>query len=280
MKLIGHPYTQIWVSIVAICFWWFTWASIRRIAHPLIAGMLTVLFVITPEMLGYSYMLQTDFANAAFFTAGCILLLRASDDASQQTLFLSAVAFSAACWSRTETPLLVVLVTAIALPHLFRVFGVGKGLAGSVGVLLLSVLTFGLWNIIFFNWYLPVQPSTAEQLRGFDVARFVDVVTSSWTLVISSSELWGWIVWIFVAVAIADTVVNRKVSQPLMLGIILATLVGMFIVGTVFSAAIVEQTLRRGMFKIIPLLVVAIAGSGIVSSASSALYSWEAGRKS
>jgi hypothetical protein len=34
------------------------------------------------------------------------------------------------------------------------------------------------------------------------------------------------------------------------------------------------------MFKVIPLMVIAIAGSGIVSSASSALFSWEAGRKS
>lgn len=280
MKLIGYPYTQIWVSIVAICFWWFVWSTLRRQSHPVIAGLLTVLFILTPEMLGYSYILQTDFANAAFFAIGCVVLVRSIDEKQFAGVVLSAVAFAGACWSRTETPLLVSLVGAAALPQMLRVFGPFKGLAGALAIPGTSALTFALWNIIFFNAYLPVRPSTAEQLQGFDMARFVDVAASSWTLVISSTELWGWIVWLFLAVLVIDGLVNRRVAQPLFIGMIIVTVLGLFIVGTIFSAAVVEQTLRRGMFKIIPLMVVAIAASGIVSSASTALYSWEAGRKS
>ncbi|MFN4908210.1 MAG: hypothetical protein ACK475_06740 [Bacteroidota bacterium] len=280
MKLIGYPYTQIWVSIVAICFWWFTWATLRSLAHPLIAGLLTVLFILTPEMLGYSYILQTDFANAAFFAVGCVMLMRSIDEKEFAGIVVSAIAFAGTCWSRTETPLLVSLVGAAALPQLLRVFGPVKGLAGALGTLGVSTLTFALWNIVFFNAYLPVRPSTAEQLRGFDSSRFVEVVSTSWTSVISSTELWGWIIWLFFAVIVVDALVNRRLAQPLLIGFIVATFLGLFLVGTIFSAAVVEQTLRRGMFKIIPLMVVAIAASGIVSSASSALYSWEAGRKS
>ncbi|MFM8770442.1 MAG: hypothetical protein ACKOE4_00250 [Candidatus Kapaibacterium sp.] len=280
MKLIGYPYTQIWVSIVAVCFWWFVWSTLRRLVHPLFAGVLLVLFVLTPEMLGYSYILQTDFANAAFFTIGCVLLARAIDEKQLAAVVVSALAFAGACWSRTETPLLVMLVAAVALPKMLRAFGHGKGLVCAGSMLVMSALTFGLWNIVFFNSYLPVRPSTAEQLQGFDMARFVDVAASSWTLVISSIELWGWIVWLFLAVLVIDGLVNRRVAQPLFIGMIVVTVLGLFIVGTIFSAAVVEQTLRRGMFKIIPLMFVAIAASGIVSSASTALYSWEAGRKS
>ncbi len=280
MKLIGYPYTQVWVSIVALCFWWFVWSTLRRHSHPLIAGLLTVLFILTPEMLGYSYILQTDFANAAFFTIGCVVLARSIDEEELAGVFVSALAFAGACWSRTETPLLVILLGAAALPKMLRVFGPVKGLVGALGTLGMSALTFALWNIVFFNAYLPVRPSTAEQIRGFDMARFTDVAASSWTSVISNTELWGWIVWLFLAVLLIDGLVNRRVAQPLLIGMIIFTVLGLFIIGTIFSAAVVEQTLRRGMFKVIPLMVVAIAASGIVSSASAALYSWEAGRKS
>lgn len=280
MKLVGYPYTQIWVSIVAICFWWFTWATLRRLAHPLIAGLLTVLFILTPEMLGYSYILQTDFANAAFFAIGCVMLMRSIDEKEFAGTIVSAIAFAGACWSRTETPLLVGLVGAAALPQILRIFGPVKGLAGALGVLAMSTLTFALWNIVFFNAYLPVRPSTADQLRSFDLSLFAQVVSTSWTSVISSTELWGWIIWLFIAVIVIDTLLNRRLAQPLLIGFVVVTFLGLFLVGTIFSAAVVEQTLRRGMFKIIPLMVVAIAGSGMVSSASTALYSWEAGRKS
>jgi hypothetical protein len=280
MKLIGYPYTQIWVSIVAICFWWFVWSVLRRLVHPLFAGLLLVLFVLTPEMLGYSYILQTDFANAAFFTIGCVMLARSIDEEQLGGVVVSALAFAGACWSRTETPLLVVLVGAVALPKMLRVFGPAKGLIGAVSVLAMSTFTFGLWNVVFFNSYLPVRPSTSEQIRGFDFERFTEVVASSWSSVITSTELWGWIVWLFLGVLVIDIIINRRISQPIILGCIVAAVLGLFMVGTIFSAAIVEQTLRRGMFKVIPLMVIAIAGSGIVSSASSALFSWEAGRKS
>ncbi|MBU3698618.1 MAG: hypothetical protein FGM33_01220 [Candidatus Kapabacteria bacterium] len=280
MKLIGYPYTQIWVSIVAICFWWCIWSMMRRLAHPLFAGVLLVLFVLTPEMLGYSYILQTDFANAAFFSIGCLVLLRAIDEVSLPGMTLAAVTFAGACWSRTETPLLVVLVVGMCLPRILKDFGAVKGLAGSLGIVAASSVAFALWNIVFFNWYLPVRPSTAEQLRGFDIGRFGEVAISSWTSVISSAELWGWVVWLFLGVIIVDAIVNRRMANPVLIGMIIITVLGLFLVGTIFSAAVVEQTLRRGMFKIIPLMIVAIAGSGLVSSASSALYSWEAGRRS
>ncbi|MEY3385738.1 MAG: hypothetical protein RIR53_549 [Bacteroidota bacterium] len=280
MKLIGYPYTQIWVSVVAICFWWFTWSSLRRIVHPFIAGVLLTLLVLTPEMLGYSYILQTDFANAAFFTMGCLLLLRSIEESSAPGLAVSAIAFAGACWSRTETPLLVVLVVAVCIRRMLEDFGALRGLAGSLGIVAGSSIAFALWNIVFFNWYLPVRPSTDEQLRGFDLGRFGDVAISSWTSVISNTELWGWLVWLFLVIVVLDAIINRRLTQPLLLSMIGVTIIGLFFVGTIFSAAIVEQTLRRGMFKIIPLMIVAIAGSGLVSSASSALYSWEAGRRS
>ncbi len=280
MKLIGYPYTQIWVSLVAICFWWFVWSELRRMTHPLITGLLLVLFVLTPEMLGYSYILQTDFANAAFFAVGCVLLARAVDESNFAGLGVSALSFAAACWSRTETPILVGLVIVASALAIIRSFGLQRGLLGAGTILGLSSVTFAIWNIVFLNWYLPVRPSTMEQLQGFDSARFIDVVASSWSSVITSTELWGWIVWLFLAVLVIDVIINRRIVRPIIIGCILASAAGLFLVGTIFSAAVVEQTLRRGMFKLIPLMVVAIAASGIVSSASTALYSWESGRRS
>jgi hypothetical protein len=81
-------------------------------------------------------------------------------------------------------------------------------------------------------------------------------------------------------VLIADIVRQRKIETPMLLVWIGALLVGFIVIGTIFSAAIVEQTLRRGIFKLVPLVVLAMAGTQLLQTASRYLTNWEAGRTS
>jgi hypothetical protein len=133
---------------------------------------------------------------------------------------------------------------------------------------------------VFFNAYLPVRPQTADQLVGFDPARFIEVAASTWTAVISRIDYWGIIVWLFVVVGTVNAVLYRRIASSVLLLWIGAILLGLWLSGTLFSAAVVEQTLRRGMFKLIPLLVFAIAATEVVTSVSNRLSSWELKRSS
>ena len=79
---------------------------------------------------------------------------------------------------------------------------------------------------------------------------------------------------------VANLLRARKLEPVLPLVWIGALLVGFILIGTIFSAAIVEQTLRRGIFKLVPLIIVALAGTQLLQTASRYLTNWEAGRTS
>jgi hypothetical protein len=98
--------------------------------------------------------------------------------------------------------------------------------------------------------------------------------------VISRIDYWGIIVWLFVVVGTVNAVLYRRIASSVLMLWIGAILLGLWLSGTLFSAAVVEQTLRRGMFKLIPLLVFAIAATEVVTSVSNRLSSWELKRSS
>ncbi|MBK7034268.1 MAG: hypothetical protein IPH49_13620 [Ignavibacteria bacterium] len=279
-RLVGFAYGQLWVPIAAFALAWFLWSVLRELAHPFIAGVLWILYILTPEMLGYSYLVQTDHINAAFFAIGAILIWRSIVKNQQALLWLSVIMFCGACWSRTESILLVAIGVAASLPFVARAFSWRSAATYAAVAAVASLGVFAIWHVLFFNAYLPVRPSTAEQLIGFDGARFIQVVTSTFSNVVYDKGLWAGSFLLLAVVLVGNVVVTRKTGPLLPLMWIGVVFLGLWFVGTIFSAAIVEQTLRRGLFKVIPLIFVYVAGTELLQRASRSLMQWEAGRTS
>ncbi len=275
MKLIGFTHNQVWIGIVSVAFSIFVWAALRQLMHPFMAAILYLFYLLTPEMFGYTYLLQTDYVNAVFMTIGVYVVWQGAEQRNAAMVSASMIFFAAACWSRTETILLVVIGLTSMFPHIRNAFEVRKALRFLVGTAALSAVVFALWHVVYFKAYFPAPPTTADQLTGFDASRFLDVVSSTWTAVISRVDYWGVIVWLFIIVITVNAVLYRRLASTVLLLWIGAILLGLWIAGTVFSAAVVEQTLRRGMFKLIPLLVFAIASTELVTSVSNRLTHWE-----
>lgn len=280
MKLLGFAYDQVWIGVVSIVFAIFMWASLRQLVHPFIAGILYLLYLLTPEMFGYTYLLQTDFVNAVFFASGVYLFWQGADQRRSTLLYASAIFFAAACWSRTESPLLIAFGCLACLPVLVRSFTwrVSLRIASVIGVA--SLVSFALWHVLFFNAYLPVRPDTSDQLVGFDIGRFIHVIGQSFSAVIMRIDYWGIVLWLALIVVAVDGILNKRLKTPMLALWILGVLLGLWVSGTLFSAAIVEQTLRRGVFKIIPLATFAIAATQVLTSASERLTQWQARRVS
>ena len=57
-KLAGFPFGQVWLSIVFICFVVFLYNALKEKLHPIIAGLLLLLFLMTPEIYAYTFMIQ------------------------------------------------------------------------------------------------------------------------------------------------------------------------------------------------------------------------------
>jgi hypothetical protein len=212
--------------------------------------------------------------------AGVYLMWQGAENNLHGFVLSSAVFFAAACWSRTESPLLILIGVLLAYPLLRRSFGSLPTIRMLGAVVLASGVAFALWHVLFMNAYLPVRPSTADQIAGFDAGRLVDVISTTWTSVIARIDYWGIVVWLFIGTTAVSIVLYRRITSGMLLVWIAAILIGLWFSGTLFTAAIVEQTLRRGMFKLIPLLVLAIAASELVTSASNRLSVWEQRRSS
>ncbi len=279
-RLVGFTYGQLWVPIVAIALAWYLWSVLRELIHPFIADILWICYILTPEMLGYSYLVQTDHINAAFFAIGAILVWQAIARDQKAYLWLSVIMLSGACWSRSESILLVTIGVAASLIFITRAWSWRTAIvyAGVAGIA--SLVTFGLWHVLFFNAYLPVHPSTADQIIGFDLARFVQVISDTITNVVADKGLWAGSFLLLATIVVVNAIVTRKAAPTMPLVWIGVVFLGLWIVGTTFSAAIVEQTLRRGLFKVIPLIFVYVAATELLQRASRSLTQWEAGRTS
>lgn len=280
-RLVGFMYGQVWLGITAVAASWFFWSALRQVVHPFIANILWMLLILTPELLGYTYLLQTDYLNAVYFASGVLLVMLSSQQdqsSTQQTLGLAALMFAGACWSRTETVLLVAL-GLLATMAVWRMESLKREkltfLLAAAG---LSITAFAVWNGYYLQSVLPVRPDTAAELIGFSVSRFVDVSSAMITNVLADTGLWGLAFLLFVAMLAANAVIKRSLGNHLLLAWIVATLLGLLVVGTIFSAAIVEQTLRRGVFKLLPLMFLYVAALPLVQEWGKQLGNWEKGK--
>ena len=276
-RLMGWPFGQLWLPVLTFAFFWVMWALLRRHAHPFIANVLFLLLVMVPELHAYTYLLQTDFLNAVYVSIGVIILGLDVERRDMSNLVLAALFMAAGCWSRTETIAVVGLGMLVSFPLLRNAVGTQKALT-SVGVLLAaSATTFAIWHIGYFYGVFPVRPESGAEIVGFSLSKFVDVVAATFTVVIADMGLWGWTMPLFVLVLIVSVLRNKSVGDPWLLVWTVAILLALEIVGTLFASAVVGQTIRRGMFKLIPLMYLFMARSPFVSSLSATLQVWETG---
>ena len=73
-KLAGFPFGQVWLSIVFICFTVFLYQVLKERLHPLLAGLLLLLFTMAPEIYAYSFMILYDYSNMVFYFLGLYFL--------------------------------------------------------------------------------------------------------------------------------------------------------------------------------------------------------------
>jgi len=276
-RLIGFGYGQVWLAVSALLFSWFLFAAMRQVAHPFVAGVLWLLAILTPEFLGYTYLLQTDYVNAVFLSSAVILTALSAEREEISALGLAAVLFAAASWSRTETILLVGLGLAATAPYLLKRLPKRMVLTYLAWAFAASLLMFVVWNGLYLQVILPVRPDTASELAMFDVGRFASVSADLFS-VMANTEYWGMAFPLFVLVFAVSAIRYRSIQPLVLLLWIGAITLGLVLVGTVFTAAVVEQTLRRGIFKLIPLLFLAVAWTPLLRDWSARLLKWETGR--
>ncbi|GMV53185.1 MAG: hypothetical protein D8M52_08155 [Chlorobi bacterium] len=274
-RIAGFAYGQLWLGMTAFFVSWGFWGVLRQVVHPFLANILFVLLILTPELLGYTYLLQTDYLNAAYWCMAAMLTYLTFEKKTATAYWPAAILLAGAAWSRTETVILVFLALAGLVLLWRRTLTAENKITFLAASGVLSLLMFALWNGIFLQYYLPVRPSTASQLVAFDVSRFVQVTLDFFVNVLANYGLWGITFLAFVVVLVIGIVKYRSAGSVQLLIWLGAVVTGLLLVGTVFSAAIVEQTLRRGVFKLVPIIYLYIAASALLAGWSSRMRTWE-----
>jgi hypothetical protein len=279
-RLMGWPFGQVWLAVTSFAFFWTMWALFRRSTHPFIANILALLLIMVPEVNGYTYLLQTDFLNAVYVAIGIIILGLDVERNTTENTILAALFLAAGCWSRTETIIIIGLGMLASFVFIRRSVGMKGALMVTATVMTASAAAFALWHAVYFYGIFPVRPDSGSELMAFSVTRFVDVLGATVTDVLADMGLWGWTMPLLLIVGVASVLRTRSLGDRWTLLWIVVVFLVLEIVGTLFASAIVGQTIRRGVFKLIPLMYLFIARSPIVAVMGSALQRWELARSS
>lgn len=288
-RLAGMPFGQVWLSVLFVSFVVYMWGRLRETTHPLLAGFLMLALVTVPLMYSYSYLVNTDFANAIFFGVGVLLLHDARGRRQTGLLALGGLFMGFACWSRTETILFVLLGTPLVLfgatapvsvpataPAVARE-GRRDGrshLLNAARFLAAPVALFLLWHLVYMRFVFPDAPrmtSLAADVEGRSLTSTIGGVLA----LLAAHDLYGTIIDLFGLVFVVNLVIFRDRRGLDLLAWIGVLLVGFILVVQIFPAAFVESTVKRGSFKLFPIMIAYLAETRLLASLSERLTRFE-----
>lgn len=270
---------KLWLTLLVVAFGLFFYAELRERIHPLLAGILVCVLTCTPELFAYTFLLQTDWANAAFFGTGVILLQRYLETGRHGVLAGSALLLAFACWTRTETIFFIPIGSLLVL-----VKKRSKAIYQAIALFLACLLPVLFWNYGFLRGHVPLPSHTqlgqVHTVPNDYVGKLLTVFTDMNKQVVFSIKFWGYSVLIFLALTLLNGLFfrgSRGVST-------FVWIVGVYVIfGLIIQhvdGANVPFTFRRGFFKLPFLMYFYLATSHLFGWLSGWLNRWEIGKAS
>lgn len=274
----GHPFGQAWLSALLIAFLVFLYSKLRDALHPVLAGILCVLFVATPELFAHTFVLTVDFSNAIFFALAVLLLDESLRLGRSRTLILSALFMGFACWSRSETIMFVPLGGIIAAVSGWR-HGRRRALGRAMLFVGIPLIISGLWHIGYLNYRLPQAPEINIRWQIDSARELLDLGASVGRL-LGYTAIYGYLAYVFAALAGANIIFWRDRSASSMLLWLPGLYLGLVLLVALVPAAAVETTVKRGLLKLFPIMVLYLGRARILRLLSERIARWELGSSS
>jgi hypothetical protein len=102
-KLAGFPFGQVWLSIIFISFIVFLYQALKERLHPLLAGLLLLLFMMTPEPYAYTFMILYDYSNMVYFFLAVWFLFEYFRNKLPSWFYFAGFLMGIATYIRSET---------------------------------------------------------------------------------------------------------------------------------------------------------------------------------
>src|SRR5260221_2359009 len=288
-KLAGFPFGQVWLSIVFVCFIVFLYHVLKEKLHPLIAGLLLLLFLMTPEMYAYSFMILYDYSNMVFYFLGLYFLFRALDTAGPErtssTLSFAGLLLGIATYIRSETLVLVFLFLPLILLVQLREGWSKKTALADFFFLLLSLIGYYLPTQLYIKYYLPVHYDIGTLVNNHlsDLhplwQRYSDIVTKL-LFGTFATHLWGYLFYLASALFLAELIFVRRVNKEARnwLYAVLVLYLALGVLGFALPLFNLLETTKLALFKMMPLVILYLANNELLLRLSRRISRWEVGK--
>jgi len=285
-KFLVQPFGEVWLSVLFLSFSVWFYSLLRERIHPVIAGTLMLIFMATPDLFAYTYIILFDYPNMIYFFAAFFFLLRYLQNEKMNDLAMVAAMFGFATYLRNETLVIIGAIMLLFAWTLFKRKTPIKDIAIRSLILMSGAIIFNFVIAkIFMKAFIPV-PFNLGELINKDWANISGVIDSniavSRDLIFTpkGTQVYGHFFYFFLFVFVVDLAITRKFNfearwclwVTLIVYICLGTLSHLIPSHTIINSA------KRGLFKIIPLMTLYMANAGILTKLSEFIYRKENGR--
>ncbi|GAA4469766.1 hypothetical protein GCM10023093_29770 [Nemorincola caseinilytica] len=278
-KMLVLPFGQLWLSVLFIAFTTWLYTLIRSIVHPLLAGILMLIYFAIPDLFAYTYIILYDYSNMIFFFAGFYFMMRYLDNDRMNELLWVTFLFGMATYIRSETLVLAAVVVVLMAWYQYRAKMPLKKIAIRAAVFMAGPLLFNfILSNVFIRNLVPAEFKLGD-LLNHDMtnvselfARYKELLMD---LMFSSKgeQVFAHFYIFFLAVLGIDIVATRKFSKDggLALWGVLVVFLTLGLLCFLIPSHTVINSAKRGLFKLIPLMVLYMAHSGILQKLSAYL---------
>ena len=282
-KLAGFPFGQIWLSIAFVSITVFIYNALRDRLHPMLAGMLLLLFIMTPEMYAYTFMILYDYSNMIFFFLSLYFLFEWTKTGAANQFCFGGLLMGIATYIRSETLALALLfLPLILLVQLRRKTPARRILLTNVLFFLPSALGYFLPSQLYIKYYLPVHYDIGGLVNNHLTSlqplfqRYGDIFTHLLTGEFAI-HLWGYIFYLAAILFLAEAVLLRRFNKEARnwLYAILVLYIGLGALGWLLPMMNLNETTKRAMFKMLPLILLYLANNELLIRFSQVIGRWE-----
>jgi hypothetical protein len=282
-KLFVCPFGQVWLTTIFVPFLIMLYTILKDRLHGLVACFLLLLYLAIPDMFAYSYIMLYDYSNMLFFFTGYYFLMQHLIHKRNTDFALSVLLLGIATYIRVET---LVLIGFAALMPAFIYYKEKVPIKTILikGAILMgvSVFFYVLCMNIFIANIVPVSLDTTGQLNKNlgDISVFFSRISSINELIIFSEKgilVYGYFIYMFIILVLLDLVLIRKFNKEARMALygIAVVYFGLAFLGYLLPLFDILNTTKRGLFKLIPLIIIYMSNSGLVMKVSDYLKNRE-----
>ncbi len=282
-KLAGFPFGQLWLSTVFISFVIFLYHAVSATVHRLVTGLLIICFLAIPEMYAYTFMVLFDYSNAVFFFLSLYFLFIFFANKQTGYLTFAGLLMGIATYIRSETLVLACLVIpAITWNNLKSSDGFKKWVIICLIFLAPTLICYFICVPVYVNHYLPIKYNIQNQVNPHLLnlkpllTRFIDVNRE---LIFSKDGItyYGYFIFIFVFALALEIIFSRRFTRAgkNWLYAVLVIYIGLPILGYLLPLLDLDNSTKRGLFKVFPLMLLYMANNGLLIKLSERITKWE-----